>query len=225
PATSVDAGPREDPVVARHRAALNPAAAYAIDWASMPRYSLVATLGQGAVSAILDVETTAPAGEPLSSLVFRLFPNGRPIFGGRLAVSEVSRSGQPLATTLEMGDTVLRVPLAPAAAPGTKVRVRIHFTTTAGAAGAGYGILNDAGGVLTLGSWFPLLALHEDGKWLTPPVPPGFGDAVSTETSLFDLDLTAPKGVELAHTGTLVERTDDAASTRFKIASGPAREL
>lgn len=214
-----------DEVVVRHRAVLNPAAAYAVDWARLPRYSIVGTLAQGTISAVLDVETTTPAGPPLASLVFRLFPNGRPIYGGRLAVSKVSRDGHETATTLEMGGTVLRVPLTPAAQAGTKVRVTIHFTTSVGAAGSGYGILNDAGGVLTLGSWFPLLALYEGGNWLTPAVPPGFGDAVSTETSLFDLDLTAPMGIEIAHTGALVERTDGGATTRWKIVSGPAREL
>lgn len=214
-----------DEVVVRHRAVLNPAAAYAVDWARLPRYSIVGTLAQGTISAVLDVETTTPAGPPLASLVFRLFPNGRPIYGGRLAVSKVSRDGHETATTLEMGGTVLRVPLTPAAQAGTKVRVTIHFTTSVGAAGSGYGILNDAGGVLTLGNWFPLLALYEGGNWLTPAVPPGFGDAVSTETSLFDLDLTAPMGIEIAHTGALVERTDGGATTRWKIVSGPAREL
>lgn len=190
---------------------------------ALPHYTLTATLQPPTISGEMRLRYPNTTGTTLETLVLRLFPNGRPIYAGRIQVSAVTVGGQPATPVLEASETALRLPLPAPLAPDEAVTVTLRFTTTVAGPGAGYGILNQAGGVITLGSWFPLLALHEHG-WQVPAVPE-VGDAVSSEMALFTLELTAPAELQVASTGKAVSRQEDGAAVHWRFTSGPARDF
>jgi hypothetical protein len=67
------------------------------------------------------------------------------------------------------------------------------------------------------------LAAYDDG-WQAPPIP-AVGDASWAETSLYDVALTAPDGMEVVSTGTVVDRRRIGDSMRWHILTGPVREF
>lgn len=205
------------------RGILNPAADYDIPWDRLPQYSLAATLQPPDVIGQMTLRFPNTTGTALDALVFRLFPNGRPIYAGRMRVSDVTIGGEAVTPSPEANETALRVPLPTPLAENEAVTVTLRFTTTVGAPGAGYGILNQGNGVITLGGWFPLLARYEGG-WQVPAVPT-VGDAVSSDTSLFTVELRAPADLQIASTGEVVASQKDGELTHWRLVSGPARDF
>ncbi|MCZ7574717.1 MAG: M1 family aminopeptidase [Ardenticatenaceae bacterium] len=209
--------------LAEQQRVLNPLAGYEVPWDRLPQYTLAATLHPPDISGRMTLRFPNTTGDDLESLVLRLFPNGRPIYAGRIQVSNVAVEEQPVSSSLEAGETALRVPLPAPLAPGETVAVTLRFTTTVAGPDAGYGILNQSHGVVTLGSWFPLLALYEGG-WQVPAVP-AVGDAVSSAMALYTLDLTTPADLQIASTGEAVSREEDGAWAHWRLVSGPARDF
>jgi aminopeptidase N len=89
-----------------------------------------------------------------------------------------------------------------------------------------YGVFNfDSGDqVLTLANWFPILAAWQDGDWQVDPVY-GVGDAVVSETALYEVEVTAPKDWQIVTTGSEIGRTDLDGGVVHKFTSGPARDF
>jgi aminopeptidase N len=89
-----------------------------------------------------------------------------------------------------------------------------------------YGIFNfdqDAQ-VLTLANWYPLLAVWQPGGWQVEPVI-GVGDAVVSETALYQVDVTAPEWWGVVTSGTGTQKTPQGKNTRWEFVSGPMREF
>ncbi|HYN88272.1 MAG TPA: M1 family metallopeptidase [Ardenticatenaceae bacterium] len=209
--------------IEEQRLVVNPQAGYELAWEHLPVYTIRATLQPPEIAGRLSLRFPNSTGASLDSVVLRLFPNGAPLYAGYTEVSGVTVDGQVAAPSLQAAGTALEIPLPSPLTPGSSVTVEADFTTTLGGPGTGYGILNQAGGVTTLGSWFPLLALY-DGGWQVPAVP-AVGDAVSSEIAVFSLELTAPAPLEVAGTGESLGRREEGERSTWRFVSGPAREL
>lgn len=197
------------------------------DLAAAPRYTIDATVDLEArtVDGRLTLRYTNPTDEPLSELVFRLYPNAGMIYGGgNLSVDDATHAGTPTALELSPDRTVMHVPLDPPLTAGGTTSISLTFAAKIPVnTRQGYGIFNQALGVTSLAGWYPILAVHENG-WQTPDVPQ-VGDALWAETSLYDVHLTVPRDVTVVSTGVTVAQEEDGGATTWHVVSGPARDF
>lgn len=166
---------------------------------------------------------------PRRALYLRLYANDRQYVGGGMRLGAVTVAGAPIRPELSVGDTVAKLPLPAPVAPGQVVDLTIAFTTTVPIAPPrSYGMfaLNPTAGSLALAHWYPSLAgVDPDGSWLLDP-PSQIGDMIFTNVALYDLTLTAPRGLAVVTTGTEVgTQTGPGGTTRHRIVSGPVRDV
>lgn len=171
------------------------------------------------------VEYTNRTGTPLSDLTFRLLPNARSIYGGgALAVYRVTRGRRQVAVRFSQASTIMLVPLEPPLRPDRSTSVTITFTAQVPIwSDRGYGIFNRARGVTLLAGWYPLLGVYDNG-WQVPAVA-SVGDAMLTETSLYEVALRVPDGYTVVSTGSTIEITREQGSATWRMVSGAVREF
>lgn len=194
-----------------------------------PRYTLTATvdLQNNTVKGEMDLHYTNRSGERLRTLVFRLYPNADTIYGGgSLTIDQIQQDNIPLDVTHAQDATIAQVTLDSPLEPDTATAVTLAFTAQVPDSPArGYGIFARAHGLLSLAGWYPILAPYEAGNgWQTPPVPV-VGDAMLSETSLYEVWLTAPSDHQVVATGELLEEGTEGHQTTWHFVSGPAREF
>jgi hypothetical protein len=194
-----------------------------------PRYTLTATvdLQDDTVSGEMDLHYTNRSGERLRTLVFRLYPNADTIYGGgSLTIDRILQGGVPLDVIYAQDTTVAQVTLDSPLEPDRAATVTLAFTAQVPDSPArGYGIFAHTHGILSLAGWYPILAPYEAGKgWQTPPVPI-VGDAMLSETSLYEVSLTAPSAHQVVATGKLLDEEIKENRTTWHFVSGPAREF
>ncbi len=185
----------------------------------------------GSYTGQAQVTFTNLTGAALPDIIFRTYPNATRIYGGELTVTEAQVDGQPVTPEVMLEDqTAIRLPLSTPLAPGATLVVDLDF---AGEAPVDFGGLPDVYGifnfdqdaqVLTLANWYPLLAAWRSGGWQVGPVI-GVGDAVVSETALYQVDITAPESWQVVASGTAVEQIKVGNNTRWAFVSGPMREF
>ncbi len=170
-------------------------------------------------------------GVTLGELYLRLYPNGQSIYGaGSLGLGNVTVNGEPITPHLELGGGVALIQLAEPLSPGEELLMELDFSGLvpqgfAGRNGSSYGIYDYSGGVLKLANWFPILAAYDEEGWHLDPIY-GWGDAVYSETALFEVWITAPSDQLVVASGTEVGRmaNPDGTVTHHYI-SGPMRDF
>lgn len=167
----------------------------------------------------------------LDELYLRLYPNGDGTYGaGSLAMSDVTVDGEPIAPELELGGTAVRLVLKEPLPPGQRLAVELNFSGEvprdfASRNGSSYGIYDYTGGALKLANWFPIAAAYDEEGWHLDPVY-GWGDAVYSETALFEVWITAPPDQVVIASGTKLAQTinPDGTVTHHYV-SGPLRDF
>ena len=174
---------------------------------------------------------TNNTGSQLSDLVFRTYPNSDLIYGGELLVNSALVNGEPVSSEVFLSDrSAFRLPLEDPLGNGASVVVEMEFTgmypANFGASSRVYGVFNyvPADQVLTLANWYPLLAPWRDGSWDVDAVI-GIGDAVVSQTALYEVSVTAPAGWQVVTTGSQVLEESLNGQRRRKFVSGPVRDF
>jgi len=189
-----------------------------------PHYtmSVAVDYAAGSFSGDLRVEVRNATGTELGELFFRLYPNAAGIYGNAsVRVTETLVEGQAVATETFVEGTVLFVPLPEPLPPDAQVTVTIAFEgnaddwLTRAPPSAAYGLLTRSAQALTLTAFYPILALHTEEGWSLDPVL-GFGDALMSEASTYEVSLTVPAGITPVASGILsheVEVREDGSTT------------
>ena len=192
------------------------------------------TFNQYRLDLVLDRETATVSGtqtliftnrtsEMLADLLFHLYPN-LPDFGGNLAVGCAAVNGSRIEPLFEDDRWIMRLPLQTPLAPRSSVDVTLHFQTTSlRDEAAGYGAFSLADDLWTLASFYPLLAIRVDGEWDTLR-PNGWGDFVTSDASLYHVQLTFPLNHRVVASGEGGSSCDGAACTAT-VAAGPHRDF
>ncbi len=192
------------------------------------RYFIQVTLVPGESPTLTGVErvryTNTEAG-PLDALYFRLYPN-LPGYGGVMAVERVMLNGALVVTTLEAGDSALRVPLDPPLAPGDVVDLTLWFRDTLPTdTSAGYGLFAFADEVYALAGFYPTIPVYDDEGWNVEVAPP-YGDATFTDVAFYQVHLTVPADLTVVASGSTLETLDNDDGTRTWVAvGGPMRDF
>ncbi len=185
----------------------------------------------GAYRGLARVTFTNLTGTSLAEIFFRTYPNATRIYGGQLEVTGASVDDQPVTPEVMLEDrTAVRIPLAAPLSPGATAVVELTFTGQAPVNFGGlplvYGIFNfdDDAQVLTLANGYPLLAAWRSGDWQVEPVI-GVGDAVVSETALYQVEITAPAGWQVVASGVAIEEAAAGTDSKWVFVTGPVRDF
>ena len=203
------------------------------DLAGLPNYTISLNIHPDGLqySGELTLVYTNTTGVALEDMLFRLLPNAGQTFGpASLSVTAAQVSGSSAAVQPADDPSVLRVSLPGDLLPGQNTSVSLSFAGVVpkdfgGEDNSAYGIFNFTERVLSLSSWYPILAVFEDGAWRTDPVLP-IGDAVYSEMAFYRVDITTSRHWEVAATGIAVTEQEGENSTiTRRYLSGPVRDF
>jgi hypothetical protein len=167
---------------------------------------------------------------PWPDLVFRLYPN-TPHYGGSIDFRQLQVDGEPVTAETYAEGTALRIPLATPLAPGEEVTVTMAFSVEIPEHAEGYTLFGWEDSILSLPGFHPTLAVWHDGvgaeagHWATQ-VPPGFADVLFNPVALYDLEFTAPAGLTVVASGTMLSVTDlEGGRQTWRLVGGPLRDM
>jgi hypothetical protein len=177
------------------------------------------------------VDYTNVESVPLDDLYFRLLPNFHGSFGpGSLEVSKLLVNDQIVDYELGSQDTVIQVPLPTTLQPGQHAKIGFEFTGEIPKDFGGedfpyaYGIYNLSDNVLTLSSWYPILAVYDEQGW-NLDLPSVIGDSVFSDMAFYEVDISVPENIILAATGVETGKSTTDGVTRLHYESGPMRDF
>jgi hypothetical protein len=181
---------------------------------------------------------------PQDRVYFRLFPN-LPSYGGRLTVTDLLVEDQPADSSLEVGDTALRVSLSEPLPAGGEVEITLDFQASVPqTAGEGYGQFIYTQTVMALANFFPLIPAYDEAnctRFSSAPGPDGhrgcdkgwnieyavhYGDVGFSDSALFEVIVTAPAGWTAVGSGSTVNEENGAdGQVIWHMVSGPMRDF
>jgi hypothetical protein len=148
--------------------------------------------------------------ESLDAIYLRLYPNADHYEEGETQIDAVNVDRDAAAFTFEdAARTILKVPLPAPLAPGTQTTLQIAFTVTVPRRSDRFGYDAPTGhfveGVMSLGHWYPMLAVYDDEGWNLDPYV-ALGDAFYSDVAFFTVHLTVPEETVVAASGVEVGR-------------------
>ncbi|HEY72853.1 MAG: hypothetical protein B6I35_04845 [Anaerolineaceae bacterium 4572_32.2] len=228
PAPALSSPPPTATLPPDHAQALRPE--FSADLALFPdatRYEieLIVDLDATTVTGHERVSYTNTAAVVLDALYLRLFPN-TPGYGGEMAVTDVLLDGAPAEPVAELDGSALRLPLDPPLEPGAQLDLTLDFTASIPThVGTGYRQFGYYDGILALTNVYPLIPVYDDEGW-NVEMAPTYGDAVYSETSFYNVRISAPAEMALFVSGVCSPPTfdsDDIAT--WTCVAGPMRDF
>jgi hypothetical protein len=165
-----------------------------------PQYLLNVTVDLDAltVAGTAQILYTNNERQALDAIYLRLYPNADYYGEGETRVDAVNVDGDAAAFTFEdAARTILKVPLPTALAPEAQTTLQIAFTVTVPRRSDRFGYEE---GVMSLGHWYPMLAVYDDEGWNLDPYV-ALGDAFYSDVAFFTLHLTVAEGTMVAASG------------------------
>ncbi|KUO68857.1 MAG: hypothetical protein APF77_19870 [Clostridia bacterium BRH_c25] len=134
---------------------------------------------------------------------FHIYPNAFRNLGGSIVIKEVKVNGNDSQYRIEGQDsTLLYIPLPGSLEPGKRDQIFMEYEISIPKEGGqGFGDRFGYGSnTYNLGNFFPIAAVYENGSWDKHPYDEK-GDAFYSETSNFDVEITAPAEQVIAASG------------------------
>lgn len=195
--------------------------------AEAPQYDIALTIDSAWTSftGVEEVEFVNTTGTRLEEVFLRLYPNAPSLYGnGTLRVEEVRVGGASAETEILADGTVLGVFLPSLVEEDQVVRLALTFSGRpaawgeefTGASQVGYGIFASSKRAMTLASFYPILALYDEGRWEIDPVGE-VGDPVSSAAASYAVRVSAPCDSSILASGRLTtwEMSDGECSASF----------
>lgn len=172
------------------------------------------------------VTFTNRTGKALNVIYFRLFANyPAPRVPDRLIIKSFQMDGSPAETVLESQDTALRVPLRQDLAPNQTIKFELSFTVDIPSNSQNhYSDFTDTEGIITLPSVYPIIPAYDDKGWHTE-LPPLYGDMVYADTSLYDVNFSAPLTMTVITSGSTVATSTNGNLKTWHVVGGPMRDF
>ena len=188
-----------------YRAAMRPEFAAEIDrFARAPQYQIDLEIAPDlkSYSATQVVTYTNVETATLNEVYFRLFPNS-PAYGGQLKIESLRANGVDVTPVYELDNTALRIDLAQPLKPDEAIEFELAYSVQVPTEDVvqGYNQFGLHDGILTLPNFYPQIPVYDDEGWNITPGP-GYGDAVFSDTALYQVNITAPADQVVATSGT-----------------------
>ncbi|MFN8598702.1 MAG: M1 family metallopeptidase [Anaerolineae bacterium] len=191
------------------------------------RYQIDLTLAPdlASYSARQTVHYTNNETEPLSAIYFRLFPNTSS-YGGKLTLSEFKLNGQSITPITELSNSALRIPIDPPLPIGASVDFEMAYQTKVPTSSvtSGYNQFGLFSGVLALPNFYPQIPAYDSEGW-NVEVAPGMGDAVFSDSALYQVNILAPKNQLVVTSGTCESQAAPNDQQSLRCISGPMRDF
>ena len=208
--------------------------AFSVSAAAIHRYALDLDIDfeEGRVHGTSQVEYENTTGMTQTEVFFHLYPNADHMYGdASLRILAASVDGVAVDVGLFVEDTVLLVPLPEPIAAGETATIVLTFDATASShdpdasgQGAAYGIFTRSDDALVLTSFYPILALYTHEGWaIDPPLP--IGDALTSETSSYDVRIEVDADLRPIAAGTLVESSVATQTATYHYAIDASRDF
>ncbi|MBA3276644.1 MAG: hypothetical protein H0T72_12710, partial [Chloroflexia bacterium] len=202
--------------------------------ADLPVYEISATLEPHAEGgdvptvtghlALTYVNTTEA---PLDALPLRLYANGPDEQNDAQLVSDVTVGGEEVDVTLSVSDSVVSVPFVQPLGVGESATIEMDFASFLPIDSVdhygifGYGSASDT---WALAHWYPTIAGRDPVTGWLLDHPSVNGDAIFSDTALYDVTIEAEPDWKLATTGVeFDDAAEDPGGRRF--VSGPVRDF
>jgi aminopeptidase N len=213
--------------LAPYRGAMKPAFAAEIDrFATVPQYQIDLTIAPdlSSYSAVQRVRYTNTETEPLKEIYFSLFAN-LPSYGGELTVQSVKVNGQSVTPQFDQSDVFMKIDLSEPLLPDETIEIELAYAADVPVEDAeqGYNQFGLHDGILTLPNFYPQIPVYDDEGWNITPGP-GYGDAVFSDTALYQVNITAPADEVVATSG-VCDRAGHETATVYHCVSGPMRDF
>ncbi len=191
------------------------------------RYTMQLTLDpvRRRVDGALTLQYTNRDSVALDQLYFHLFPNMVDL-AGKLNITTIKINNQARPIVYEQANQLLRIKLAQPLERGSTTMVELAFTTLvpANVGASKYGAFNIQNKVMSLASFYPIVAVVQNGKWDIGKLDTR-GDLVNSETALYEITLKAPANWTLVSTGSIIDGRLDQGQQTAKLVSGPQRDV
>jgi hypothetical protein len=214
--------------LAPYRVAMKPAFAAEVDrFGDAPQYQIDLTIAPDlqSYSATQQVRYTNTETESLQEIYFTLFPN-LSSYGGKLNVESAKLNGQAVEPQLKPGNVMMRIDLPAPLLPGESIDLELEYSAQVPVLDVeqGYnqfGLHND---ILTLPNFYPQIPAYDDEGWNTT-LGPGYGDAVFSDTALYQVNITVPADQVIATSGVCEAQAAPAGQQVQRCVSGPMRDF
>lgn len=224
-AAPIDLAPPSD--LTPYRAAMKSTFAADLDrFGTAPQYQIDLTIAPDLQSyaATQHVRYTNQEDVPLNEIYFRLFPNS-PAYGGRLKITSLTANRTGVKPVFELDDTALKIELDQPLKPGQAIEFEMTYEVQVPTEEVeiGYNRFGLHDTILTLPGFFPLIPVYDDEGWNVELAEPQ-GDTVFSDTSLFQVNITAPADQVVVTSGTCEVMPDDSTKL-WRCVSGPMRDF
>ena len=196
------------------------------------KYDIDVTLNGNTLTGKQTVTFINVMKDGLSEAVFHLYPNAYaeeqenkaysgilPAYGG-IEVTDISVGENAVTAQTDDSKQYLSVPL-PSPAVGDKVTVKMSYTVTLPECRLRLG---KSGNCYLLSSFYPQLAVYEDGNYrrdLFTTV----GDPLYSEIGEYDLTFTCPNNLVVASSGKTVSKTDEGETSSYVYHANNVRDF
>lgn len=134
----------------------------------------------------------------------KVFPQGFSL--GGIEIKQIKQDGKDITWSMIDEDQILHVPLDTPVNKGEVSNIYIQFQLTVPRARFRFGYLTFGKDKITLslGNWYPILAICKDGQWSLDKHQ-AVGDCTYSDISDYTVSFTVPKGFTVAASGVLKE--------------------
>ncbi len=175
------------------------------------------------VAGTAEIHYTNNEHEALDAIYLRLYPNADYYGEGETRIDAVNVNGSAVGFSfVDAERTVLKVPLPEPLGPDEQTVLQIAFAVTVPRRSDRFGY-DEA--VMSLGHWYPMLAVYDDEGWNLDPFV-ALGDAFYSDVANFTVHLTVPEGTVVAASGVEIGRIPHRPPrTTIMYASGATRDF
>jgi len=229
PTPSVAPTPTDKPLdLSPYRAAMRSDFVTDLDqFATATQYQIDLTIAPDLASytATQHVRYTNTEATPLDVVYFRLFANTS-TYGGKMTLNSLKVNGVEEKPIEELGKSALRIPIEPPLPIGAVVEFDLAYVTRVptSSVAAGYNQFGLFNGILALPNFYPQIPVYDDEGW-NVELAPGMGDAVYSDSALYQVNIVAPKDQLIAASGACEAQAAPEGQQSQRCVSGPMRDF
>ena len=162
---------------------------------------------------------------PLDAVYFRLFANTA-TYGGKLTLNSLKVNGADVKPIEELGKSALRIPIEPPLPIGAVVDFELAYVTRVPtlSVAAGYNQFGLFNGILALPNFYPQIPVYDEEGW-NVELAPGMGDAVYSDSALYQVNILAPNDQLVATSGTCESQAAPDGQQLLRCVGGPMRDF
>ncbi len=214
-----------------YREAMRPEFAAEVDrFGQAPQYQIDLEIApdRESYSAQQQVRYTNTENTPLHEVYFSVFANMES-YGGQVQVQSARVNEQAAPPKWEEANTALRFDLVQPLLPGEAITIDLAYTGTVPTSDVeqGYNQFGLHQNVLALPNFYPQIPAYDARGWNLARGP-GYGDAVFSDTALYQVNITAPADEVVVTSGVCDLAKDTQPSQGFqtwRCVSGPMRDF